>query len=88
MSDVEHHLAEANFQPHRHTGGAAVVDDGPGFDLLQRPMNGVGLISMRERARQVGGSVTVTSKPGLGTHVHVRVPTGGSATCAAAVPPT
>ena len=64
-----------------------VVDDGRGFDLLQRPMNGVGLISMRERARQVDGSVTLTSKPGQGTHVHVRVPVGGSATCDAGVTP-
>jgi len=66
-----------------------VGDDGKGFDpSAGRHMNGVGLISMRERARQVDGSVTVTSKPGLGTHVQVRVPIGGPATCAAGVHPT
>ena len=65
-----------------------VVDDGKGFDpVAERPMNGVGLVSMRERARQVDGSVTLTSKPGSGTHLHVRVPLGGATTCEAGVRP-
>jgi len=65
-----------------------VVDDGHGFDpVAERPTNGVGLVSMRERVRQVDGSVTLTSKPGSGTHVHVRVPLGGSTTGDAGVRP-
>jgi PAS domain S-box-containing protein len=56
-----------------------VVDDGRGLDLLvEHATNGVGLISMRERARQVEGSLTLTSSPGLGTQVQVRVPLVGS----------
>jgi signal transduction histidine kinase len=43
-------------------------------------MNGVGLISMRERTRQVDGSVVLTSQPGLGTRVQVRLPLVGSST--------
>ena len=65
-----------------------VVDDGQGFDpVAERPTSGVGLVSMRERVRQVDGSVTLTSKPGSGTHVHVRVPLGGSTTGDAGVRP-
>ena len=55
-----------------------IVDDGMGLDPgVERAMNGVGLISMRERARQVDGDVMLTSKPGLGTQVQVRVPLAG-----------
>jgi two-component system sensor histidine kinase UhpB len=52
-----------------------VVDDGKGLDpLVEHAIKGVGLISMRERARQVEGHLTLTSRPGLGTQVQVRVP--------------
>jgi signal transduction histidine kinase len=36
----------------------------------------LGLASMRERARSVGGRLTVTSKPGAGTTVTMEVPGG------------
>lgn len=36
----------------------------------------LGLASMRERARSVGGRLTVTSKPGIGTTVTMEVPGG------------
>jgi signal transduction histidine kinase len=58
-----------------------VVDDGRGFDpLVESAMNGVGLISMRERTRQVDGSIVLTSQPGRGTRVQVRLPLVGSST--------
>jgi signal transduction histidine kinase len=53
----------------------AVVDDGAGFragDADTRPA-GVGLDSMRTRARAVGGELTVTSGPG-GTRVVAGLP--------------
>jgi signal transduction histidine kinase len=54
----------------------AVVDDGGGFapdaDDDARPA-GVGLDSMRNRARAVGGELTVTSGPG-GTRVVAGLP--------------
>ncbi|SFT79244.1 Histidine kinase-, DNA gyrase B-, and HSP90-like ATPase [Geodermatophilus amargosae] len=53
----------------------AVVDDGAGFpavDADPRPA-GVGLASMRTRARAVGGELTVTSGPG-GTRVVAGLP--------------
>ena len=35
---------------------------------------GMGLISMQERARQMGGLLTIDSQPGVGTTVQVSVP--------------
>jgi PAS domain S-box-containing protein len=53
----------------------SVLDDGVSFDPgLNRNAGGLGLISMRERARLVRGHMTLTSKPGHGTRVDVRVP--------------
>jgi signal transduction histidine kinase len=49
-----------------------VEDDGVGFDPADSP--GVGLAGLRDRAEEVGGAVDVTSTPGEGTRVTVRVP--------------
>ncbi|TFV90048.1 sensor histidine kinase [Blastococcus sp. CT_GayMR16] len=49
-----------------------VEDDGVGFDPATSP--GVGLAGLRDRAEEVGGAVDVTSVPGEGTRVTVRVP--------------
>jgi signal transduction histidine kinase len=52
-----------------------VVDDGRGFDpIASRAGHGAGLVSMQERARTLNGSATLTSAPGSGARVHVRVP--------------
>jgi signal transduction histidine kinase len=53
---------------------ASTVDDGRGFDPAARRIDGTGLISMRERTALLGGSMTLDSAPGLGTHVEIRVP--------------
>jgi signal transduction histidine kinase len=50
-----------------------VSDDGSGFDR-RLPQAGLGLASMRERARSVGGKLTITSAPGAGTKVRLSVP--------------
>ena len=51
-----------------------VVDNGTGFDLnTERDKGGMGLVSMRERAEKLGGSLTVLSTPGEGTRVKVGV---------------
>jgi signal transduction histidine kinase len=53
----------------------SVIDDGVSFDPSLNPSaGGLGLISMRERARLVHGHMMLTSKPGHGTTVDVRVP--------------
>jgi signal transduction histidine kinase len=49
-----------------------VVDDGAGFDLDGAA--GFGLVSMRERARQIGAELAVRSHPGAGTEVSVELP--------------
>ncbi|MBA4191255.1 MAG: sensor histidine kinase [Planctomycetaceae bacterium] len=52
----------------------AVTDDGRGFDQTAPPPAGhFGLVGMRERVRKFGGELRVTSKPGQGTTVEVRV---------------
>ena len=52
-----------------------VSDLGAGFEP-QEAMNrrGLGLISMRERLRLVGGELSITSQPKRGTTIHARVP--------------
>lgn len=52
-----------------------VSDGGRGFDLAQaRRDGGLGLLSIQERARMVGGLLTVQSEPGRGTRVELTVP--------------
>jgi PAS domain S-box-containing protein len=53
-----------------------VSDSGKGFDIeAVGQSQGLGLTSMRERVRLVGGTIAIESKPmGGGTTIHVRVP--------------
>jgi Tfp pilus assembly protein PilF len=52
-----------------------VTDDGAGFDpSVARAANGLGLASMDERARLLGGRCRITSSPGAGTRIEVTVP--------------
>ncbi|WP_432053874.1 GAF domain-containing sensor histidine kinase [Streptomyces sp. bgisy022] len=55
-----------------------VTDDGGGFDprLVRRAGRHLGLVSMRDRASGVGGSLGVTSEPGKGTTIEMEVPGG------------
>jgi nitrate/nitrite-specific signal transduction histidine kinase len=51
-----------------------VVDNGRGFEVSSgAEAGGVGLQSMRERAQSLGGSLDISSEPGEGTCVTVRV---------------
>lgn len=53
-----------------------VQDDGQGFDPLRQGSNGggFGLMSMQQRTERLGGTLTITSKPGSGTQVRAVVP--------------
>jgi signal transduction histidine kinase len=52
-----------------------VSDDGIGFDVEQsRLAPGIGLISMRERMRLIGGHFEIRSQPGKGTNITCRAP--------------
>ena len=50
-----------------------VTDDGAGVDAIGET-GGLGLVSMRERARQLSGTFEFVSKRGRGTTVSVRIP--------------
>ncbi|MCI0357711.1 MAG: sensor histidine kinase [Planctomycetaceae bacterium] len=49
-----------------------VSDEGVGFSLADAPKSRYGLAGIRERARLLGGTATITSEPGRGTRVVVR----------------
>ncbi|MGZ9261733.1 MAG: sensor histidine kinase [Candidatus Binatia bacterium] len=55
-----------------------IRDDGQGFDLAEaRRRGGVGLVSLDERVRLVGGSLRIETQPEHGTELRVSVPLGG-----------
>jgi signal transduction histidine kinase len=59
------------------TEGALVLsvrDRGVGFDVAARRKSGLGLESMRERARLIRARLSVRSRPGAGTLITLRVP--------------
>ena len=53
-----------------------VADNGRGFDPQQRPAGGMGLHTMAERARRLGGELAIESAPGAGTKVRLSVARG------------
>jgi signal transduction histidine kinase len=58
-----------------------IEDDGVGFspDAPRKPQS-FGLFGLRERASLIGGSASITSAPGQGTTIEVRVPRETTAT--------
>lgn len=59
----------------------SVTDDGAGFDeeAMRRRLDGhFGVDIMRERVQMIGGTFTLTSRPGSGTAITASVPCGGS----------
>jgi len=53
-----------------------IADDGRGFDATNRVERdtGLGLVSMSERARLIGGTVSIVSRPNQGTRVQATIP--------------
>ncbi len=59
-----------------------IFDDGIGFDPTSESFRrGLGLISMEERVRLVGGRLWIRSRPGEGTLLQVLVPIDKERTC-------
>jgi signal transduction histidine kinase len=62
----------------RGTDGAltlTVSDAGVGVDTTGAGgLGGLGIVSMRQRLRMIGGSLTIATAPGQGTRVQARVP--------------
>jgi two-component system NarL family sensor kinase len=56
-----------------------IQDDGVGFDVKQKKesgsgSSGLGLKSMQNRAKMIGGNLSIQSEPGKGTSITVTVP--------------
>jgi PAS domain S-box-containing protein len=67
--------AEVELSGHSDRMDLSVSDTGVGFDPKNTTgLAGIGLISMRERLRLVGGHLSVESQPSHGTRIRVRVP--------------
>jgi signal transduction histidine kinase len=56
-----------------------IGDDGKGFAPATNGRAGIGLVSMKERAALVHGTVSVQSRPGAGTTVEATLPLGTAA---------
>jgi signal transduction histidine kinase len=54
-----------------------MMDNGSGFSARTSHAGGMGLTSMSERASKIGGELTITSAPGEGTRILMRVKEGG-----------
>lgn len=80
LTNVIRHAGATRVDVSLSRSGPAVVlrvaDDGSGFDAAARSIRSrrLGLVSMRERAEQVGGRLEIRSAPGSGTVVTARVP--------------
>jgi PAS domain S-box-containing protein len=53
-----------------------VCDSGVGFDpkMIQRKQECLGIVSMQERVRLVGGEITIHSQPSQGTRIDAHIP--------------
>jgi len=63
---------------HEKSVTMTVKDTGTGFNP-EKATRGLGLVSMRERARMLGGTVAVISEPGAGTEIAAELPLAQSA---------
>jgi signal transduction histidine kinase len=66
---------EVNLQLRNDLLHVEVIDNGKGFDkaLLDHPES-LGLLSIRERARMIGGNAVINGSPGKGTQVVLDTP--------------
>lgn len=79
LANVRRHSEAENVRVRLLVSGdearAELTDDGQGFEP-EGVRRGVGLSAMRERVEKLGGGIEVSSRPGEGTRVTVRVPWG------------
>ncbi|MBW2000710.1 MAG: PAS domain S-box protein [Deltaproteobacteria bacterium] len=82
MTNIIKHSGAANakiilaYRPREIT--LSIRDDGVGFDMrkyeLGHGTGGIGLMSMRERARSVGGTLVINTEKGKGTWIKATIP--------------
>jgi signal transduction histidine kinase len=51
-----------------------IQDDGKGFDPMKQSHNGMGLLSIKERIRELNGAVSIDSGPERGTTLQIELP--------------
>jgi two-component system sensor histidine kinase UhpB len=76
LANIARHADAKRVEVDLRTGDGVeltVRDDGCGFEPSV-PASGLGLGGMAERARLVGGELTIESRPGAGTELSLRVP--------------
>ena len=76
-NSVKHaHAKHITLRLHENTTGSFldVIDDGVGFNPDQSFPQHLGLMSMHERLTLVGGTLEITSAPGMGTRIHAIIP--------------
>ena len=82
FSNVRRHAGarevSVTLRPHEGRWALEVRDDGVGFHA-EDPRAGFGLLGMAERARTLGGALSITSAPGMGTTIRLEFDTAPSA---------
>lgn len=51
-----------------------IRDDGVGFNLDMKKQASYGIVTMRERVNEIGGSMNLITAPGKGTRIEIRIP--------------
>ena len=79
LRNIAQHAGEASVSVRLTASPEEIIltidDSGNGFDYASgRQTRGLGLVSMEERLRMVGGTLSIRSRPGDGTHVVARAP--------------
>jgi PAS domain S-box-containing protein len=83
ITNIARHAGARNVHISFDSDGEAVTvsveDDGIGFELVELALapdngRGLGLIGMQERLELLDGDMEISTAPGYGTQVHIRVP--------------
>ena len=78
LTNIKRHAGAGRVEARLVYGDKAVIliveDDGSGFDTSVSKEGRFGLISMRERAKLIGGSIEIKSEKGKGSHIEVSIP--------------
>ena len=69
-------LVEVRLQSSEGQFEMQIVDNGCGFEPQNENPDGMGLITMRERAESIHARLEVFSQPGQGTRISLLIPTG------------